>query len=137
MTAALYFEAINLSATALVLGNMYTLVASIVGTSPHWGVKTSSSSYAGGEAILQGTPDSSLDLALRVTPVDAAAVPEPGSARDWRLRRGAAGAACRDKVADRQGARARVGLLVRGPGCDVKPPRFTVRKSDRFVVGAI
>jgi hypothetical protein len=60
---------------ALTVGSQYTLVASILGTSPYWGVNSSNSAYAGGNGILQGQ-GTGQKFALKVVPVP---VPEPMS----------------------------------------------------------
>ena len=61
---------VDFSAIDLVIGNVYSLVASVVGDSPYWGLRYNSNNpYAGGSAV--GAP-SSQDYGIRVT-----GVPEP------------------------------------------------------------
>jgi hypothetical protein len=79
------FHQVDFSSIPLIVGNVYSLVASIVGTSPHWGVHGSSANYAGGQMIFQGSPSDSIagfthtDNALQVLPTTPTAVPEPGT----------------------------------------------------------
>jgi hypothetical protein len=72
-----FFEA-DFSGVALTVGQSYTLVASILGDSPYWAVDVTQVAYAGGMGVLQGGLIDQ-DFALRVTPVGAAAVPEPAT----------------------------------------------------------
>lgn len=72
------FHHVDFSAAALAPGNVYSLVALVDGTSPHWGVGTAID-YAGGDLILSGLPYERDDLALSVIPVPNTAVPEPSS----------------------------------------------------------
>ena len=69
----------DFSSITLTVGQIYTFAASIVGTSPHWGVGSSApnSAYTGGTAWLAGT-QSGQDLRFRVTPTSTT-VPEPAS----------------------------------------------------------
>jgi hypothetical protein len=69
------FHLEDFSSVALTVGSQYTLVASILGTSPYWGVNSSNTAYAGGNGILQGL-GTGQKFALSVVPV---AVPEPMS----------------------------------------------------------
>jgi hypothetical protein len=73
----------NLTATPLVVGNIYTLVATNVGTSPYWAVAQSPTAYAGGDPIISGAIAAGFagrENSLRVTPTaGAAAVPEPAT----------------------------------------------------------
>ncbi|MGE4163027.1 MAG: PEP-CTERM sorting domain-containing protein [Vicinamibacterales bacterium] len=70
------FHHVDFSAVSLVVGNVYSLVALVDGTSPYWAVGTSAADYPGGTLILSGAPLAVLDLALSVVPT---AVPEPAS----------------------------------------------------------
>jgi hypothetical protein len=67
------FFDVDLTSVPLVVGNDYSFVASIVGNSPYWGIRTSTGSA--GSAIRNGDPGSG-QFALRVTPTS---VPEPSS----------------------------------------------------------
>ena len=72
----------DFSLLPLVVGGQYTLVASIVGGSPYWGVQSTTADhlYAGGNAIIQSTLQMNNDMALRVTPITVSSpVPEPAS----------------------------------------------------------
>lgn len=75
------FYDVDFSAVTLTVGNMYTAVLSVPGSSDYWGASYSSnnSPYRNGRAYLAGErADSDYDMTFRVTPV-AAEVPEPGT----------------------------------------------------------
>jgi hypothetical protein len=67
------FHMMDFSSVSLVVGNVYSLTASILGDSPHWGIQNTNTNYAGGTAIRHGNADAG-DFALWVQP---ATVPEP------------------------------------------------------------
>ena len=69
------FHMVDFSSVALTPGNVYTLTASIVGTSPYWGVAKSIDVYAGGVAVFFGVPEPGGEMALSVVPQ----APEPAS----------------------------------------------------------
>lgn len=71
-----YFD-VDLSAGTLAVGNTYTAVLSVPGTSPYWGVHFGPNNYAGGQAYIQGDAQSSFDFRFRVTPTNGNVVPEP------------------------------------------------------------
>ncbi|MFC5461412.1 PEP-CTERM sorting domain-containing protein [Massilia niabensis] len=79
------FYDVDFSAVTLTVGNMYTAVLSIPGTSPYWGASysTRNSPYANGRAYLAGErADSDYDMTFRVTPFaqeEPVEVPEPGT----------------------------------------------------------
>jgi hypothetical protein len=77
------FFDVDFSSVSLVVGNVYSLVALIPGSSPYWGISTTATDYAGGDRISRGLVNGDLfgstDFALRVTPTSAAAVPEPAT----------------------------------------------------------
>jgi hypothetical protein len=79
------FYDVDFSALSLTVGNRYTAILSIPGTSPYWGAaySTRDDPYGDGRMYLSGErADSDYDMAFRVTPVTQALpaeVPEPGS----------------------------------------------------------
>src|SRR5215467_6336464 len=68
------FFDVDFSALNLRVGEVYTAVLNVLGTSPYWGVRGErrSNEYADGSAFF-GQPSEVLDLSFRITPV-----PEPG-----------------------------------------------------------
>jgi hypothetical protein len=74
------FFDVDFSALTLVVGDVYTAVVRVVGTSPHWGVRASETDvYAGGAQAGQLVESFSFaDLSFRVTPIDSD-VPEPAT----------------------------------------------------------
>lgn len=65
----------DFSAVDLNIGGVYSLVASVLGSDAHWGVRSFSADvYSGGQRILQGNPVTG-DVGLLVT----GTVPEPAS----------------------------------------------------------
>jgi len=71
------FYFVDFSHTPLVVGNPYSLVASIVGSSPYWAVTNGAPPYEGGVSIRSGVARPDLqDWALSVRPTT---VPEPSS----------------------------------------------------------
>lgn len=79
------FYDVDFSAVSLNVGNQYTAILSVPGTSPYWGASysTNDNPYGGGRMYLSGArADSDYDMSFRVTPVAQelpAEVPEPGS----------------------------------------------------------
>jgi len=71
------FFDVDLSAVPLVVGNDYSFVASIVGSSPYWGLIGTNGSA--GSGISSGIIDSFNMNALRVTPLATTPVPEPST----------------------------------------------------------
>jgi hypothetical protein len=71
------FYDVDFSSVMLSVGSRYSLVASVVGDSPYWGIGASSDSYAGGSPVFR-MPDPPPEFALRVLPTTAP-VPEPAS----------------------------------------------------------
>jgi hypothetical protein len=75
----------DLSAIPLVVGNVYSLVATDVGTSPYWAIGLSGTNYAFGNPIVGGAVQANgaggaAEHALRVTPTATATpVPEPAT----------------------------------------------------------
>jgi len=73
------FYDVDFSSVVLSVGSEYSLVASVVGDSPYWGVVASADSYAGGSPIYgQDIGWNPPEIALRVLPTTAS-VPDPGS----------------------------------------------------------
>lgn len=77
------FFDVDFSAINLVIGESYTVSASVVGDSPYWGLGRTSASiygygdiYSGGMAYTGGVPYESFDMSFRVTPT---AVPVPAA----------------------------------------------------------
>lgn len=69
------YHVVDFSAINLIIGNVYSLVASVIGGSKYWGVQSFNNDvYSGGTRIFNGTATSG-DLWLLVT--GASAVPEP------------------------------------------------------------
>lgn len=79
------FYDLDFSSLSLTVGNMYTAVLSIPGSSPYWGASYSSNNnpYRNGRAYLAGErADSDYDMTFRVTPVveePPQGVPEPAT----------------------------------------------------------
>lgn len=70
------FKLVDLTSVALTVGNVYSLTASIVGSSGHWGINGNTSNvYPGGSGISGTLPD----FALLVRPVAETPVPEPST----------------------------------------------------------
>lgn len=69
------FHMVDFSSVSLSVGNVYSLTASIIGDSSHWGIKTSNEDYAGGNSIGNGVAPS-FDFALHIKPTT---VPEPAT----------------------------------------------------------
>ncbi len=65
---------VDFSATSLTVGSMYSLVAYVLGDSPHWGLGRAQA-YTGGSPIRHGNPVNGLDFGFRVEP--AGPIPEP------------------------------------------------------------
>ena len=101
------FYLVDFSSVALTAGSQYTLAASIVGDSPHWGIATSSMPHPGGGPTIQIVL--SEEFALRVNPLS---VPEPVSSALVSLGAFAVLARCRRR-------RARLVAL----GCTTDSPR--------------
>jgi len=75
------FHMVDFSSVELIVGNLYSLTASILGDSPYWGINGSSTSYSNGTAIQYGDIVADRDFAIRVEPTTApiSAVPEPAT----------------------------------------------------------
>ena len=90
------FYDVDFSSVTLSVGSQYSLVASVVGTSPYWAIWGTWATYAGGSPI-QPASVGFPEFALRVLPTTAP-VPDPGSSllllgigivslRAWKQRR--------------------------------------------------
>ena len=74
------FDQVDFSALDLRVGESYTAVLNVLGTSSCWGVRGSrSNEYAGGSAFFGQPNPELLDLSFRITPVSGRPVSEPAT----------------------------------------------------------